>query len=260
VRRKVLRAKNGRALSALKVSRLAKPGLYPDGAGLYLQVTGSDAKSWCYRFIMRHCTRDMGLGSLAVVSLMDARIAAGEARKLCHAGVDPIEHRKVTRAAAFLAAAKGVTFKACAVEFMKAQGPGWRNPKHKQQWKNTLATYAYPRLGELAAGAVDVGLVLDVFQPIWTTKTETAKRLRGRIEAILDYAAAHGYRVGETLPDGAAISTSCWRRRRRFESTFIIRRWPTMICLHSCGGSRQRKGRLLELSNFLSSRSAARAT
>ncbi len=184
-------------LTALRVSRLSKPGLYADGAGLYLQVTSASAKSWLYRFTLRGRTRDMGLGALAVFGLADARAAATGARKLCQAGVDPIEHRDAQRAAACLAAAKGVTFKECATEFIKAHGAGWRNAKHRQQWENTVATYAEPVIGAFAVGAIDTGAVLRVIEPIWNTKTETAKRLRGRIEIILDWAKVHGYRDGE---------------------------------------------------------------
>jgi integrase len=184
-------------LSALKVSRLKRPGLHADGGGLYLQIKGGSAKSWLYRFKRNGRARDMGLGPVITVSLADARAAAAEARKQCRAGIDPIAHRRAERAALRLTAAKGVTFKECAADYVKAHAPGWRNAKHKQQWENTIATYAEPILGALPIHEVDTALVLKVLEPIWRTRTETAKRLRGRLESILDWAKARGYRDGE---------------------------------------------------------------
>jgi len=184
-------------LKALTVERLKKPGLYADGGGLYLQIKSGGGKSWLFRFKRHGRTRDMGLGSFTTIGLAEARDAAAQARKLCQGGIDPIAHRDAQRAALRLAAAKGVTFKECAAEYIKAQSPGWRNPKHKQQWENTIRDYAEPVFGQLGIGGVDTGLVLKVLEPIWNTKTETAKRLRGRIEAILDWAKVRGYRDGE---------------------------------------------------------------
>jgi integrase len=139
----------------------------------------------------------MGLGAISAVGLSDARIAAGEARKLLHAGIDPIEDKKGQADRARLESARSVTFKACAEAYVKAHAPGWRNPKHANQWRNTLATYAFPVFGDLLVQSIDTDLVQRVLEPIWTSKTETAGRLRGRIEAVLDWAAARKYRTGE---------------------------------------------------------------
>jgi integrase len=184
-------------LTALKVSRPLKPGMYADGAGLYLQVTGAGAKSWLYRFSLQGKAREMGLGSLSAVSLSEARIKAGECRRLREEGVDPIEARKVRREQAALDAAKSITFKEAAANYIASHRAGWRNEKHASQWENTLATYAEPVLGRVSIQAIDTTLVLKVLEPIWKTKPETASRLRGRIEAILDWAKVRGLRQGE---------------------------------------------------------------
>ncbi len=184
-------------LTALKVTRLVEPGMYADGAGLYLQVTGGGAKSWLYRFSLHGRAREMGLGSLAAVSLLDARTAAGECRRLCQEGVDPIEARKAQYARARLDAAKALTFSQAATQYIEANSPAWRNAKHAAQWESTLKRYVTPVFGSLAVQQIDVALVLKVLEPIWSKKTETAGRVRGRIETVLDWAAARGFRSGE---------------------------------------------------------------
>ena len=185
-------------LTALKVSsRAIKPGMYADGGGLYLQVTGTGAKSWIYRYMLRGKEREMGLGSLSAVGLADARTKATECRSLRQAGVDPIEARKSARDQARLDATKALTFKDAAVAYIGAHRAGWRNPKHIWQWGATLVTYANPVIGDLSLQAIDTTLILKVLEPIWPTKPETASRLRGRIEAVLDWATVRGYRKGE---------------------------------------------------------------
>jgi integrase len=184
-------------LSALVVSRTREPGLYADGGGLYLQVTNADARSWIFRFMLNGRARSMGLGSLHTLTLAEARSKATECRKLCLDGIDPIESRRRVRSAAQLDAAKAMTFDACAEAYIDAHKKGWRNEKHVDQWRNTLATYASPVFGALPVQAVDTGLVMRAIEPIWGDKTETATRVRGRIEAILDWAATRGYRQGE---------------------------------------------------------------
>jgi hypothetical protein len=188
-------------LTALKVSRAIKSGMYADGGGLYLQVTGTGAKSWIYRYMLRGKEREMGLGSLSAVCLADARTKATECRSLRQAGVDPIEARKSGRDQARLDAAKALTFKDAAVAYIDAHRAGWRNPKHIWQWGATLATYANPIIGDLSLQAIDTTLVLKVIEPIWPTKPETASRLRGRIEAVLDWATVRGYRKGDNPHD-----------------------------------------------------------
>jgi integrase len=183
-------------LNALAVSRANKPGLYPDGGGLYLQVSPS-GKSWVYRFMLNGVSRYMGLGPLATVSLKDARRARDDAARLRNARIDPIEARRQERSAVFLDAAKATTFRDAAVRYIESHEKGWRNKKHAGQWRATLETYVYPMFGSVAVGDVDTDLVMKVLEPIWYEKTETAARVRGRIEAILDAAKAREQRAGE---------------------------------------------------------------
>jgi integrase len=184
-------------LTALKVSRTLPAGMYADGAGLYLQVTSKGAKSWIYRFSLRGKPREMGLGSLTAVGLADARSKAAACRTLRQNGVDPIEARKAEHAQAALDAAKAITFKEAAERYIAAHRAGWKAAKHSGLWENTLATYAYPVIGKVSVQAVDTALVLKILEPIWSTKPETAGRVRGRIEAIMDWAKSRSLRQGE---------------------------------------------------------------
>jgi integrase len=139
----------------------------------------------------------MGLGPLALYGLQEARAKALDARRKRHEGVDPIEARRAERARQRLDAAKVITFKQCAEAYINAHRAGWRNGKHAGQWSATLSTYAYPHIGALPVQAIDIALVLKVLEPIWTAKPETANRVRGRLEIILDFAKGRGYRDGE---------------------------------------------------------------
>src|SRR5262249_17315144 len=184
-------------LTALKVDKAKRPGMYGDGGGLYLRVTDDGAKNWVFRFMLNGRSRWMGMGPLHTVNLAEARKRAGEHRLRRHDGIDPIEARRVERLQARLDAAKAITFKQCADAYIKSHRAGWRNGKHATQWEATFATYAEPVTGALSVQAVDTALVLKVIEPIWTTKPETAGRVRGRIESILDWAKVRGYRTGE---------------------------------------------------------------
>lgn len=187
-------------LTELKIKH-AKPGYWLDAGGLYLQVSPSGAKSWIYRFQLNGKRREMGLGPLSGVPAKEARRRAAEARAMIHNKIDPVEHRKQQAQAAVARAAEvaagSVTFKKAALEYIEKNRPGWKNAKHVTQWENTLATYAYPIMGDIPVGEIANDTVLKVLNPIWHDKTETAKRLRGRIELVLSYAKAKGYRRGE---------------------------------------------------------------
>ena len=184
-------------LSALAVNKKHQPGVYPDGGGLYLQVSANGARSWIFRYMLDGRARWMGLGSLHDVKLSEARTLAAESRKRRAEGTDPIEARKAIRALARLESAKAVTFADCAAQYIEAHRAGWRNAKHGDQWTNTLKTYAYPVFGSLPVQSVDTDLVMRVLDPIWREKTETASRVRSRVENILDWAKTKGYRQGE---------------------------------------------------------------
>ncbi|CAJ3027091.1 putative phage integrase [Burkholderia pseudomallei] len=184
-------------LSQLAVTKTTKPGLYADGGNLYLQITTAGVKSWLFRYMRNGKQRGMGLGPLHTIGLAEARALALDCRRLLLAGTDPLDARNAERAAQQLARANDVSFQHCAEKYIVAHRAGWKNAKHAAQWTNTLATYAYPVFDSRPVSAIDTALVMRVLEPIWTTKTETASRLRGRIESVLDWATVRGYRSGE---------------------------------------------------------------
>jgi integrase len=184
-------------LTALSVTRAKKRGYIADGGGLYLQVSASGAKSWVFRFRDNGRLREAGLGPVHTVTLAKARDGAREYRNLRLNGIDPIAERQAGQLKAKLEAARAMTFKQCAEAYIEAHKGSWKNDKHAAQWPSTLETYAYPIFGDLPVQAIDVTLVTKALEPIWTTKTETASRLRGRIERVLDWAKVRDYRQGD---------------------------------------------------------------
>ena len=184
-------------LTETKIRALTEIGMYHDGAGLYLQVRAHGAQSWIYRFRLNSRTRDMGLGSLADVSLVKAREKAAAARALVAQGIDPIE---LTRAQATIPAAPkqhlSPTFEEVAEAYMADRLKRLRSEIHRRQWRQTLVDYAYPIIGKMAVSEIETNDVLAVLRPIWETKCETAARLRGRIERILARATVEGLRTG----------------------------------------------------------------
>lgn len=179
-------------------SKLLRPGRHAVGEvpGLALQVLPTGARTWVLRVMVGGKRREMGLGGYPGVTLAAAREAARQARAKIKAGVDPIEDGRATRSALRAAQASALTFSAAAVRYIEAHEAGWRNAKHAQQWRTTLETYAYPVIGDVLVRDVSLPQVLAVLEPIWRNKTETASRLRGRMESVLDWAAARGYREG----------------------------------------------------------------
>jgi len=168
------------------------------GGGLYLRVTSTGTKSWILRFKRDGRTRDMGLGPISVMSLARARELAAEAGRQGLQGQDPIKARDAQRAAAKREEPSAVTFKECAEQLIASHEAGWRNPfKHAKLWRHTLRDYAYPIIGDLPVGEVNTDLIKQVLKPIWTTKPETASRVRSRMEAVLDWAKVSGFRNGE---------------------------------------------------------------
>lgn len=184
-------------LTHLGISKLKQPGYYGDGAGLWLQVSASGSKSWIFRYTIAGRQREMGIGALLTVGLADARIKAKECRQILLAGKDPIDERNAIRKDKALERAKSMTFDQCADAYINAHRLEWKNEKHISQWRNTLATYAGPVIGHLPVAEVTTPLVVKILNLVWETKTETATRLRGRIEKILDWATVAGYREGE---------------------------------------------------------------
>lgn len=190
--------KLARELKALEVARLIAPGLHFVGVvpGLALQVTATGARSWTLRVVVGGKRRDMGLGGYPGVTLAMAHQKAREARELIRQGIDPIARQQAAQSAMRAAVAEALTFKECAEKYIKAHRAGWKNAKHAQQWENTLAQHAYPTLGAVLVRDVKLPQVLAVLEPLWTTTNETAVRLRGRIESVLDWATARGLRDG----------------------------------------------------------------
>jgi hypothetical protein len=184
-------------LSARAVAAKKRPGYYADGGNLYLQVSKFHTKSWAFRYTIQGRAREMGLGPIHTVSLAEARSKATDYRKLLLDGIDPITVRDEKRMTAKLAAAKTMTFADCARAYILAHRAGWKNAKHVSQWENTIADYANPIIGALAVQVIDTALVMRVLEPIWTKIPETASRLRGRIESVLDWATVRGFRTGD---------------------------------------------------------------
>lgn len=184
-------------LSVPGVKAANKPGAYADGAGLYLRISKWKTKSWAYRYSLNGRARWMGLGSVNDLGLADARDKAYRNRTLLLQGIDPIESRRIEKSKRRLEAARTVTFRTSAEDYIARNKSGWSNSKHATQWNNTLETYAFPVLGDLPVDQIDVAFVMRVLEPIWSSKPETAMRVRQRIEAILDAARVMGYRNGE---------------------------------------------------------------
>jgi len=184
-------------LSAIQAKKLSKPGWYLDGDGLYLQVSPTGSKSWVFRYTSGGRERRQGLGALNTISLAAARKAALECRKLRSKGIDPLENKRELEREERLAKNNGITFKECSLAFIESNKAEWKNRKHETQWRNTLETYAYPTVGDIAVKDIDTDMVLGILEPIWATKTETATRVRQRIENVLDWAKARDFRTGE---------------------------------------------------------------
>ncbi|MCD1620520.1 integrase arm-type DNA-binding domain-containing protein [Salipiger manganoxidans] len=191
-------------LTALDVKRLSHPGgkrnvLFSVGGvpGLHLQITPGGGRSWVLRATVGTLRRDIGLGSFPGVTLSQAREKARDARAQIDAGVDPIEERKAVKAALVAAQRRGLTFAEAVNRALAAKLDGFKNAKHRQQWENSLATYATPELGKMLVQDISTQDVLRVLQPVWMTKTETASRVRGRIEAVLSWATVAGHRTGD---------------------------------------------------------------
>ena len=186
-------------LPPLSINRLKEPGLWAVGgvAGLYLHVNARGARSWILRVVVGDKRRDMGLGGYPDIGVADARQKAREARLKIEQGVDPILLRKQAKSELMALQATDKTFEQAAGEYIKIHADSWSNDKHRKQWESTLAAYAFPVVGKLSLRHIRQEHILKILEPIWTTKTETATRVRGRMESILDWAKVKGLRSGE---------------------------------------------------------------
>jgi integrase len=182
-------------LTDLRVRNAKKPGRYPDGGGLYLIVDRSGAKRWLLRTVALGKRCDIGLGGLDLYSLRDARDKARELRRLAREGGDPLAARRLERGGA-------LTFEQAARQIHGNRQDGWRNKKHRAQWLATLVTYAFPVIGSKRIDRIATPDVLMVLSPIWSSRPETARRVRQRIRAVLDWATAAGLRHGENPVEG----------------------------------------------------------
>lgn len=192
--------KFAKELTAAAVAKLREPGRYPVGgaAGLHLRITDSGARLWVHRIMVDGKRRDIGLGRFEDVSLSQARDAARDKSRLVRQGLNPLPSLQLAPVAKVVR-----TFRATAEEYVESKRDGWRNEKHRAQWTATLEAYAYPEIGEKDVGEIGIEDVLRVLRPIWSSKTETATRLRGRIESVLGYASVRDGRSG--------INPASWR-------------------------------------------------
>lgn len=188
-------ARHTRRLTDLKVKSLKQAGMHLDGDGLYLRITDGGTKSWIFRFKFSGRLRDMGCGKYPTVGLAGAREMAADAYALVQRGIDPIEARKVQAEPA--PAKHIVTFAEAAERYVAAHEGNWRNVKHRQQWRNTLTDFAYPIIGKSDVAVIATDDVLRILEPIWQTKAETASRVRGRIEIVLNWAKVRKLRDGD---------------------------------------------------------------
>jgi len=191
-------------LSAIEIKRLAHPGTgrnvtYPVGgvSGLLIQIVPSGAKSWILRTMVAGKRREIGLGGFPDVTLGQARDRAREAKDLIRQGIDPVEHRKAARAALVAHQKRGLTFADAVDRYLTAKLDEFSNEKHRKQWRATLDAYAGPEIGNMLVSDIAVQDVQRALEPIWSTKTETASRLRGRIESVMAWATVAGHRSGD---------------------------------------------------------------
>jgi hypothetical protein len=186
-------------LTALEVSRLTAPGFHSVGTvpGLQLQVSPTGHRSWVLRYAIGQTRKAMGLGSYPGVTLAMVLVKAREARQKLEAGIDPLGERLAAKIRLGAAVASTMSFQKASELFIDAHEAGWSNAKHAAQWSATLKTYAFPTIGALSVADVQTAHVISILEPIWRTKTETASRVRGRIESVLDWCTVRGYRQGE---------------------------------------------------------------
>jgi hypothetical protein len=184
--------------SAKDLARHTKPGRYSAGHGLYMQVTGAGTRSWVFRYRIGDRQHHMGLGSCDYLTLAEARERAIDAQRQRLNGVDPLEAKRAARRQQRATHIKSSTFKQVALAYIAAHEPSWRGNQSCIQWTQSLQKYVFPHIGNLPISDIDTHRVLSALEPIWTKVPETARRIRNRVELVLDYAMAHGMRTGDT--------------------------------------------------------------
>jgi hypothetical protein len=177
-----------RRLTALEVAAIAAPGTHRVDDNLYLQIKGG--RSWLHRYMFERKPRVSGLGSADTMILAQARPARDDEQALMRKGIDPVAVRRAEREQGLVDRVKAITFRECADAYVKAHEATWKSAVHRQQWRNTLETYVHPVIGALAVRDVDTALAMRVLEPIWSRMPESASRIRGRCECIIDWAKA----------------------------------------------------------------------
>jgi hypothetical protein len=222
--------------------RMAPPGVHADGGGLYLQVregaTGPDGKkcctrSWIYRYTVNDRQTWLGLGSYPTVSLATAREKATDARRLRADGIDPLAQKRVERAALSQERARPLPFVECAAAYIESHQSAWRSTRHAQQWVRSLATHVHPIIGKVLVTDIDTALVMRVLEPIWSTKTETAARIRVALSSSWTGRLCWAIEAALTPPDGAGVSTTSYRPALRCGRSDITPHSLTEICPRS---------------------------
>ncbi len=195
-------AKRVKQLTVTEVKNFKTSGMHADGNGLYLKVKNAGAKYWILRYTFGSKRFDMGLGRFPDVTLQEARSAAAEQRKLIRDGINPIRLREEEKEQQRKEELRHTTFQECAIQYIEAHRPTWKNAKHAAQWRSTLEAHAFPNFGDKPVGDVNKDDIVKALKPIWQSRTETATRVRSRVERILDWATAHDLREGDNPARG----------------------------------------------------------
>jgi integrase len=204
--------------SGKDLAKLIKPGRYAVGFGAYLQISQSHTRSWVLRYRSGAKATHMGLGPCSEVTLQEVLDSALAARRMIRAGKDPLQEKRTARRRRLLEHVHAKTFKECATAYIAAHESGWRGDHSRQQWSISLAKYAYPKIGNLSVADIDLPCVLSVIEPIWTVVPETARRVRNRIELVLDWATARGLRRGENPARWKGLLESLLPEQRKANS------------------------------------------